>query len=202
MTNTAEFKAKNIISLDIDGVLTDYPNCWLHFLEDAVGQKFNTIGDAKLSLGRKKYSEVKAVYRASDCKANLKIKSEARRFLDFFADRGFEFIIATSRPILDPTYPSLMALTKDWAHKNVQLNCNVFYKDLSLSCIPHLQDLNFHVDDELKYAAAYSKKNVPSFLLRNTQLPQLELSSDEKLPMKEVLSLGEIIDVFNGEMDG
>ena len=188
-------KSDNIISLDIDGVLTDYPNCWLRFLGDKVGQNFDTVRDAKMVCGIKTYNEVKAIYRASDYKANLSIKNEAREFIDFFSDKGFEFVVATSRPILDPAYPSLMNLTKNWVHKNVQPNCNVYYKDETLNCVPILPSLKFHVDDELKYAMAFLKRNVPSFLIRNIQLPLVKLKGCEKPPVREVSSLCEIVNM-------
>lgn len=45
--------SNKIVSIDIDGTLTDYPKPWLSFLRTQTGQDFDSVFSAKNAIGLK-----------------------------------------------------------------------------------------------------------------------------------------------------
>ena len=62
---------KRIVTCDIDGVLTDYPKCWLDFLQEKTGVLYDSTIEAKEK--EPNYSHYKYLYRESNYKATLPI---------------------------------------------------------------------------------------------------------------------------------
>lgn len=157
-------KTKNIVSLDIDGILTDYPKCWLKFIYLHTGQHFKAIEQAKIAI-KDDYSRLKRLYRSSEYKEFLPLLPQANVLIDFLRDKGYNFIISTSRPILSPEFPALYDITKNWVCRNVGPDCPVYFKDETLQFIPNLHKIDFHIDDELRFAQAFASKDVFSYFV-------------------------------------
>ena len=155
---------KNIISLDIDGILTDYPKCWLQFLYLQTGKNFKSVQHAKIKL-KDDYSRLKSVYRRSEYKEFLPLLPQAELMLNFFRDKGYNFVVSTSRPILSPDFPALYTISKNWVSRNVGPDCPVYFKDETLQHIPNLHEISFHIDDEMRYAHAFACRDVFTYLI-------------------------------------
>jgi hypothetical protein len=168
--------SKKYISLDIDGVLNFYPDCWLEFLFLQAGVWYKTKEEAKNKLGLNNYKLYKDQYRRSEFKANLPVRNEWISIANQFVKSGFEVIISTSRPIMSEKYPLLYDLTWQWLMKNDLKFSSIIFKDESLTYHSHIKnEILFHVDDEVKYAQAFVENGIDTFLFsQNDQFGKMD----------------------------
>jgi hypothetical protein len=172
---------KRYISLDIDGVLNYYPDCWLEFLMLETGTRYKTKENAKVDLGIEKYKFYKDKYRKSNFKANLPARKEWFLVADEFVKLGFEIIVSTSRPILSDKYPLLFKLTDNWLKNNGLNYKHLLFKDELLTHHFNVKEnILFHVDDEIKYARAFFNNEIDSFLFTSNQ-HKFEIVEDIKV---------------------
>lgn len=146
--------SKKIITCDIDGVLTDYPNCWLKFLQEKCGTLYNSTNEAKENEPR--YYYYKDLYRESVYKANLPIIESNKQALNQLAEK-FDIIFATSRPLNNKKYPNLKENTYNWLKNNGLRFKELRFKDEEAKFLEDLE-IDFHIDDEVKYANSVSKQ--------------------------------------------
>ena len=154
-------------SIDIDGVLNNYPQCWLDYIEEIEHKKFATIAEARNQLGNDRYGEIKHRYRTEGRKTQLPINEAAKQLLKQLKENGFTIIISTSRPF--NKYTHLEQLTFDW------LKNNGFHFDFLRSKTPDLirefYPILFHLDDEIEHASFYLQNNIHVFLIERVDLP-------------------------------
>ena len=137
-----------IISCDIDGILTDYPNCWLSFLEKKCGTLYSSTSQAKEN--EEDYAYYKDLYRESDFKASLPMIEYNRQAL-IRLGKCYDIIFTTSRPIDDERYNHLRENTYNWLLGNGLIFKDLIFKDNKAKFLKDL-DISFHIDDEVKYA--------------------------------------------------
>lgn len=88
------------ISIDIDGIMTDYPACWLKYLTIVHGiRECSSVAEARYRLGDALYEHLKQVYRLSEYKANLSLKDSFVYLYSVLKKVGYEICIATSRQL-------------------------------------------------------------------------------------------------------
>ncbi len=149
------------ITIDIDGVLNNYPFCWLDYIELHEQKKFGTIDEAKLQLGTELYSQIKEQYRTSGFKSGIAINPMAPAFTKLLKEKGYTVIIATSRPF--HSYPNLEKLTFDWLKSN-----NITFDALEKKS-DHLllkyPSIKLHIDDELDHARFFLEKEINVFII-------------------------------------
>ena len=150
------------ISCDIDGILTSYPKCWLEYLELQSGIKYPTIEEAKRK--EPKYKAIKAAYRRSSFKADLSANPQGVELLIKIRELGYMILMATSRPLHDPDYPELKQLTERWLTKNDIPFNDLVYKNETVDFVDVCGPINYHIEDELKYAEVMRKKNITTFV--------------------------------------
>lgn len=153
---------KRIISCDIDGILNDYPECWLEYLAQRCGTRYATVHEAKNY--EPLYKEYKSDYRRSDFKGNLAVNPDGAKLLHSLEAQGYSIVLATSRPINNSLYPDLYNLTRSWLLKNNLPFEILLFKDSSVEFIDLFPDIEFHIEDELKYAQAVADKGIPVYL--------------------------------------
>ena len=161
MLSALHFSVMNLISLDIDGVLTDYPRCWLLYLNQELGTAFTEREEARATIGEEAYRKIKDQYRVSDYKASLPLKDGAKQFYDTLVARGFAVWISTSR------LPVSRALTETWLERN-GIRYEAFIhkpKILDESFARSLTDVSLHVDDEMRNVEYLIAHGVPAILL-------------------------------------
>lgn len=149
MNNTRE-----VITCDIDGILTDYPKCWLNYLKDKCGTLYRTVAEAKKY--EPEYKMYKDMYRESEYKANLPMNEHNKEVLKRLSNT-YDIIFATSRPINDERYPHLKDNTYNWLKKNGLNFKELVFKDLEVNFLNN-RNIAFHIDDEMKYAEAVNTK--------------------------------------------
>lgn len=156
---------KKICSIDLDGILNYYPDCWVDFINRETGLDFKDKNEAKKELSAKEYSSLKDKYRKSDFKANLKIRVEAVDILKYLKSKGYFILVVTTRPFED--YLSLAVMTKKWLDKN-----NVPYDTVikkSIDSFKKYPCLDFHIEDEIEDANFISKAGYKVFLFKKSR---------------------------------
>jgi len=151
---------KKICSVDIDGILNYYPECWVEFMNKELGMNFRNKEEAKQKLSKEEYRKIKDKYRKSDFKADLKIREEAAELLRFLKRKKYDIIIVTMRPF--EHYPLLKKTTERWLEKN-----NIPYDQIERKTKDFFKkypNLSFHIDDEIDDIKELVKANYTIFL--------------------------------------
>lgn len=153
-------KRKKICTIDLDGVLNYYPDCWVDFINRETQSNFKNKNECKKELSPKKYAFLKDKYRKSNFKANLRVRNDALELLKHLRDEGYSIVIVTRRPFED--YPSLADMTRKWLDKN-----NVPYDMLvkkSVGSFKRFSNLDFHIEDEIEDANLIASAGYKIFL--------------------------------------
>jgi uncharacterized HAD superfamily protein len=154
-------KGRKYFSFDIDGVISDYPKCWIDFINERYSTKYLTKHEAKESLGLDEYSLCKDVYRKSDYKENLPLKANIREVIGEVRKANYCILISTSRPF--DSYPRLENSTRTWLERN-----KIDYDHLIQKKIEEVEkysNIEYHVDDELKFADIFLQNGAKVLLL-------------------------------------
>lgn len=163
-----------ICALDVDGVLSDYPKCWVDFINKGVltgnfkvkYPVFKNLVEAKNLLPYSVYTMFKDSYRASNYKASLPTKDGAVQLTEILRNSGYKIVVITSRPFDD--YPELRMVTKNWLDLN-----GFYYDDLIYSKRKHLDiiaqfpDLKFMVEDNRSFANKVAEFGYKVYLVNN-----------------------------------
>ena len=155
----------NKFSCDIDGILNDYPQCWLIYLAERCGTLYETVKLAK--EGEPDYRKYKDEYRNSSYKANLPIHRANRDIINTIISTGLEPVMVTSRPIHDAKYPCLYDNTYNWLKKNGVKFEQFDYKDPAAAFLDKYGEIKFHIDDDPVYAIKVASKGVKVYLIHN-----------------------------------
>jgi len=155
---------KKRISVDIDGILTDYPMCWINYVNLELNTRFESREEIKKEIGDGKYKFLKKKYRKSDYKANLPVNQEFKSLLKEFKKNNYEIIIFSSRPFNDKQYSELYSMTENWLIKNHIPFDFLFYKAYNQDVLKNIPKMLYHIEDEIKYAELIANKGVQVFL--------------------------------------
>ncbi len=156
-------RTRLVISFDIDGVLNDYPHCWLQYLNLRTKSTFNSKSAAIAILGNEAYSQIKSDYRHSDYKKNIPINESMKTLLNTLAEEGHRIIVSTSRPIYSPRYKLLENLTASWLKNNNVNFSKLTFKDEAGKFIVE-NGIQVHIDDEIKYADIASERGAKAII--------------------------------------
>ena len=116
---------KKIISFDIDGILNNYPKCFVEYVNFLKKKKFKSIETLKKDLGKKNYQIIKDRYRRSNYKYNLKIENKLVNIINLISKK-YQVIIISSRPF--HKYKRMYRRTFLWIKKNNIKSFKLFYK--------------------------------------------------------------------------
>lgn len=154
--------SKNIkmCSVDIDGILNYYPDCWIDFINQEKKLNFKDKNEAQEGLTIGEYRHLKDEYRKSDFKANLKIRKDALKILKLLKNKKYFILIVTARPFED--YPLLFATTKNWLEKN-NFPFDALEKKTILT-FKKYHGIDFHIENELKDANLIAEAGFRVFL--------------------------------------
>lgn len=159
------------ISFDIDGIMNDYPKCWIRYLNTRIEKELSLelyTEEVKNIIGVDIYKKMKDEYRNSDYKANLEFNFIAKELANEFIREGYKIIISTSRPFNNPQYNKLKTNTINWLKKN-NFHFDLFVdKTYELEHLELYDKIILHIDDELKYVEQFANKNIQTFLVGNT----------------------------------
>jgi uncharacterized HAD superfamily protein len=186
-----EFKMNKKISCDIDGILTDYPCCWLEYLASQCGVLYSNVEDAKKA--EINYEMIKNKYRCSNFKANLPVNKVAVELLQQIKIKNYFLIMATSRPIDNFMYPELKNMTERWLQKNnIPYDCIVF-KNRTADFVHLFDNIEFHIEDDIEYAATIALKNIKTFLYIAHPVFTLGISNIKK---ENIIEINNLLDIL------
>lgn len=160
------------MSFDVDGVLNDYPQGWINYVNDSLDSSFDDKSKMKRELASDLYNDLKDEYRRSDHKGNLPINSEIKDIIRSISNKRIKIFIVTSRPIDKiEKYPNLWSVTVDWLEKN-----DIYFdffgkKERSLFRENHI---NYHVEDEIGDAIMIADMGIKTLLINNEDSVQHE----------------------------
>ena len=151
--------------IDIDGVLNDYPQCWLDFIKKEIGEAYPTLGMAKKAISYYTYKELKMKYRTSSYKRSIKPREGAKQFLDSLQKLGYSIAIVTSRDV-NLSYED----TEVWLRKNrLKYNKLVFDNKKHSKVFEMFPFAHFIVDDNTYLANLFNRFGIRSFLFLSLQ---------------------------------
>ena len=116
---------KKIISFDIDGILNNYPKCFVEYVNFLKKKKFKSIEILKKNLDKKNYQAIKDRYRRFNYKYNLKIENKLVNTINLISKK-YQILIISSRPF--HKYKRMYRRTFLWIKKNNIKNFKLFYK--------------------------------------------------------------------------
>lgn len=162
---------KKICYLDIDGVLNDYPECWLNFLKQhwsevtlSLPLQIVNLHQAKQEIPFQIYKDLKWAYRESGYKENIEPNPMASTMTWHLRQQGYHIVIITSRPV--KTHPSLFKQTINWLQKNdIKFDDLIFDEDKHISVLKRYPHLNFGVEDHRYYANLVGSWGYKMYLL-------------------------------------
>lgn len=85
--------------IDIDGVLNNYPQTFIDFINDSFATDFKTLKEIKQTIPYDKYKELKEAYRMSAYKNNASPKEGAKELLEYLHSKRYLIYIITARPL-------------------------------------------------------------------------------------------------------
>ena len=124
-------RSKKIVAIDIDGILNNYPDCWVDFVNDRLAEgdkrltklfthlrsnKFSDLHHVKRVVPYETYRDLKRDYRESGVKENLPVVTGSKEFLQILRENGYIIFIITARPFGE--YPGLFRQTINWLNNN------------------------------------------------------------------------------------
>lgn len=167
--NIARWESINkskICGIDIDGVLADYPKCWVDFVNAELAESFENLDVIKDSLSYNVYRALKDKYRSSGYKRYLPVVDGASEFTQELKKKDYEIVVLTKRPFA--RYPSLQKMTIDWLKNNdIAFDSIIDSRQKHLSILQRYPKLKFMVEDNLHIANQVAQWNYKVYVLKN-----------------------------------
>ena len=130
------------ISFDIDGVINNYPLCFINYVNSLLKTDFVSNDEIKKL---EDYKYLKHSYRLSDYKYNVDVYDEIKKLISEIY-REFQIKIFTSRPFHN--YGDMFKNTKLWLEKNNIKFDGLFSKNFEIF---DKANVLIHIDDEINH---------------------------------------------------
>ena len=163
---------KNVVAIDIDGVLAQYPEGFMDFIREQTGMKFINFvqkGDLYDDLAPffdgdyKAVKDLKHAYRSSGAKANLPMVEGASLALHDLRQMGYSIVLLSARPYKE--YPRIFADTIEWLNKNdIPYDAILWDENKEDRIVKEFPHMKFLVEDNLSNAKKVAKRGYPVFL--------------------------------------
>jgi len=147
---------ERIAIIDIDGVLVDYPNVFLEWVEKNKGILFTDLNEMKNAMSVEKYESIKKEYRDSGIKRVLPIKGNAKEILELLKQQKWKIWVVTSRPDMCPVNVD----TKFWLDNNLPYDKLIFMKNKK-KLFDKENGIKLIIDDNkdfLRWVSSYHKQ--------------------------------------------
>lgn len=140
-------KNKKIAFIDIDGVIADWPKCFISFINRRYNKTFSSLKE----ISNRDLIKYKLSYRTSGEKKNIPTNSFSSEFTAKLREKNYFVILLTSRP-----YKKVFRIysdTIDWLKKNdVKYDAIIWNENKEDFVIRHFSEHNvdFVIDDDLE----------------------------------------------------
>lgn len=140
---------KKVAIIDIDGVLSDYPNpIFFDYIESKTNRRFSSTNEVLNFYGRIEYDNIKNKFRKSGLKKKYLVRQESVDVIRALRENEYYINIITSRPLLEENIES----TREWLIENEIEFDQLFFvrKKASAYLDPTIYESLLVIDDEYK----------------------------------------------------
>jgi len=157
---------KKVCAIDLDGVIVDFPNCFIDYVNKKLKKRFNNLYDIKKGVSNKKYLWLKDEYRKSGIKQHVSIIKGSKEFIDRLVKIGYSIIILTKRPYKQ--YFRIFADTKINLDKNkIKYDGILFDDEKHKRIVKEFPKLKFMIEDNRIIANEVGEWGYKCFLIDN-----------------------------------
>ena len=161
-----------VCAFDIDGVLTDYPRCWVEYCSKRL--KVNYLSDssspykAKERLQRYEspvvLSNLRHEYRSSGMKATLHFtEHNIASIFNSLREASYKIVLISARPF--EKYPRIFLDTLLWLENNkLSADAILFDRNKHITITKYFPKLKFIVEDELQNAELIARSGFKTYL--------------------------------------
>lgn len=159
-----DLRNTEIIIFDIDGVINNYPDCYLDWVFEKTGARYKSMGDIKAKMDIETYERIKEEYRLSGAKRNQPVQQQTIETMQKLAAMGETIILYTARPV--SRYKRIYSDTLHWLKKNRVPFEAIFWSDLKKEDIYKLGlKIKFIVEDDMQNAKFFNHEGYKVFML-------------------------------------
>jgi hypothetical protein len=186
---------RKIAIIDIDGVIFEYPENLINFVNAKLNEDFNNIKSLKNKLGKNFYI-IKKEFRNLGFESDGNVKEFAKSFLNKLSEKKYFIILLTARPY--KKFFRIYADTFKWLEKNEILFDAIIWEDKKADFIVNnFNNLNikFCIDDDIencnKFATCfetYFLKNKKLFFNENELTEKINFTLDKNVKIIDNLS--------------
>lgn len=153
----AKLKHEQVVIVDIDGVLADYPRCFYEWLvEGELSATWNTEGMNPYRIQQKYESlpldrkvAIKKIYRQSGAKKYIKLLPGAKSMMQILrSDPLLKIVLLTNRPYAEHyrIYPD----TLEWLKTNeIPFDAILWAKDKGIEAVKYFSNVAWAIDDSI-----------------------------------------------------
>lgn len=180
---------KPVVIFDIDGVINNFPDCFLDWVYERTNVRFASVESMKQKLDLKTYQELKIEYRLSGEKRNQPIIQETLNLMNILKERRETIILFTNRPVTK--YKVIYTDTLVWLNKN-----NVPFEAIYWSDFQRKEDIyklrfkiKFIVEDNLDNSKNFNHEGHMVFLLEKSYNQDFNYTNKKLIRIKKPMEL-------------
>ena len=162
-----QLRDHQIVIFDIDGVINNYPDCFLDWLKRSKKMCFKDMHHLHEKLDTKSYEDLKKQYRLSGAKKNQPINPDTLKVMKELKRAHETIILFTTRPV--GLYKVIYSDTLQWLKKNKIPFDAIFWSDYQQKDDIYKLgfDIKFIVEDSLQNAKLFNHEGYKVFLINN-----------------------------------
>ena len=159
------FKSNKIVGVDIDGVLADYPGCFIKYINQKVGTNFKVenltqynVYEAIKDIPTKIMKELKHEFRKSGGLKNVGVFPGAKVFLNTLRNKDYKIVLLSARPY--KKYRRIFADTQEWLSENGLVHDAILWDEDKMDRLIREfgeDNVEFFIEDNLENANSISK---------------------------------------------
>jgi len=155
---------EEVVVFDIDGVINNYPDCFVDWVNINKKTSFKSLGNIKCQMNIEEYEKTKEEYRLSGDKRFQPISVDTVETITKLKSLGYKIVLYTVRPV--NTYKRIYSDTLQWLNTNNIRFDSIYWSDYSKEDFYKLGlKIKFVVDDTLSNVVLFSKEGIKTYLL-------------------------------------
>jgi len=157
---------KKVCAIDLDGVMVEYPEYFIEFINKKKNAKFENLFDVRKNLSNDEYMEMKDKYRQSGIKQSIPLRQGAKEFIEFLKSMDYSIVIITKRPY--KKYFRIFADTKANLDINgIHYDGIIFDSEKHKTIVKEFPQLEFIVEDDKNISNEIGEWGYKCFLIDN-----------------------------------
>ena len=157
---------KKVCAIDLDGVMVQYPEYFIDYINSVKDAKFENLFDVRKSLPNDEYMKMKDCYRQSGVKQNIPLREGAKEFIDYLRSMNYSIVIITKRPY--KKYFRIFADTKtNLDNSEIQYDGIIFDSEKHKTIVKEFPQLEFIVEDDKNISNEIGEWGYKCFLIDN-----------------------------------